>query len=128
MTDSKAVLSELLTSNGLTPESLLYRYTLAEFLTQSEDTLSLSANPRADEAVADVYAQGHVTVAEHVGPGLAFGTSAEDWRGPDRELVAVRLSDVLAQGGKLYPVESVVTCQAFFCTLPEGRVSVRKVE
>jgi hypothetical protein len=129
-TDPAAALSELLSSHGLTRESRLYRYTLDEFLAPAEggDGWTLSANPAAGEAVVDIYAQGHVTVAEHLGPGLAFATSADDWQESERALVEVRLGDVLDQNGRLYPVESVVTCQVFYCTLPAGSVLVRKVD
>jgi hypothetical protein len=41
--------------------------------------------------------------------------------------VAVRLRDVLDQGGLLYPVESVITEPVWYLTLPTGRVRVERV-
>ena len=37
-------------------------------------------------------------------------------------MVAVRLGDVLAQGGLIYPVESVITEKVWYCTLPAGSI------
>ena len=48
-------------------------------------------------------------------------------RTPERKLVEIRLGDVLAQGGLVYPVESVVTEKTWFMTLPQGAVPVREV-
>jgi hypothetical protein len=34
----------------------------------------------------------------------------------------------LDQGGRIYPVESVITSRIWYLTLPEGGVRVRKIE
>jgi hypothetical protein len=92
----------------------------------------------------DIYGQGHLVQAEQVGKGLAFAESAlPAWqetmelrairsaggapKGLDTVEVAVRLGDVLAQGGLLYPVESVTVERAWYCTLPAGWIEVREV-
>jgi hypothetical protein len=124
------VLEELLRSNGLSGETRLYRCTRPEFLGPGEAprSLSMSANDASPEAVVDVYANGHIVVAEHLGPGLAFAEQRDNqWRAPDRKLVEVLVEDVLAQGGLLYPVESVITEKVWFATLPRGSISVREV-
>ena len=35
---------------------------------------------------------------------------------------------MLEQGGLIYPVESVITDRAWYCTFPEGSVQVRAAE
>jgi len=123
-------LEALLRSNGLSGETRFYRCTRAEFLKPgaAHGSLSLSANGESPEAVVDVYGGGHIKVAEQLGPGLAFAEKADNqWRAADRRLVEVRLEDVLAQGGLLYPVESVVTEKVWFATLPKGSIPVREV-
>lgn len=41
--------------------------------------------------------------------------------------VAVRLGDILRQGGLIYPVESVTVERVWYCTLPSDSVEVREV-
>jgi hypothetical protein len=43
----------------------------------------------------------------------------------DRVEVEVRLADIIAQGGLVYPVESVTVERVVYCTLPSGSVTVR---
>jgi hypothetical protein len=120
----------LLSSNGFTKESRFYRCTLPEFLRPGAepDSFLLSANGESPEAVVDVYGSGHIVVAEQIGPGLALAQERDNqWLSPERKLVEVRLGDVLAQGGLVYPVESVVTEKTWFMTLPQGEVPVREV-
>ncbi|HEX6886017.1 MAG TPA: hypothetical protein VF530_21765 [Planctomycetota bacterium] len=127
---TQAALESLLRAHGLSSESRLYRCTRREFLRPGEapGTLSLSASVAAPEAVVDVYRNGHTLVAEQLGPGLAFAELRDNqWRAPDRALVEVRVEDVLAQGGLLYPVESVITEKVWFATLPRGSVAAREV-
>ncbi len=129
--DTIAALNELMNANGFTGESVLYRATLPEFLTPLDDAgaCSLSANDDPSEAVVDVYAQGHIVLAQQVGPGLTFAESLDNqWRGSDRKTVMVRVQDVLDQGGLIYPVESVITESVYYFTLPAGSVEVRQVE
>jgi hypothetical protein len=105
---------------------------------------SLAANASPSESVIDVYGPGYVVQAEQVGAGLAFAESASpDWQetmelrtlraspdtvrsSRDRVEVEVRLTDILRQGGLIYPVESVTVERAWYCTLPDGKVDVRE--
>lgn len=48
--------------------------------------------------------------------------------GPGRTGVEIRLQDALDQGGRIYPVESVITGRVWYLTLPEGGVVVREIE
>lgn len=144
----KAVLDQLLADNGFTPETRLYREVLMETLspTEAAGVYRLAANAAPSEAVIDVYGQGHLVQAEQVGPGLAFAQSTRpDWQetmelrvlkagaatrehlAAGRMEVELRLGDVLAQGGLVYPVESVTVEKAWYCTLPSGSVTVREV-
>lgn len=120
-------IEEILQSNGLTNETKLYRYTLPEFIEENEaGELVLSANDDPSEAIVDVYEGGHGSLASHVGPGLAFAQSKEnEWTADDRTAVEVRLQDVLEQGGRIYPVESVITERVWYFTLPSGSVRVK---
>ena len=123
-------LDALLQSNGFSNESRFYRCTLPEFLKPGPypETFFVSANCESPESVVDVYGGGHIAVAEQVGAGLAFAEQRENqWGSPDRKCVEVLLGDVLAQGGLVYPVESVVTERVWYLTLPTGAVQVREV-
>lgn len=143
----KAVLDQLFADNGFTAETRLYREVLMETLTPTETAgvFRLAANAAPSESVLDVYGQGYLVQAEQIGPGLAFAQSARpDWQetmelrvlkagaatrehlAAGRLEVAVRLGDVLDQGGLLYPVESVTVEKAWYCTLPSGSVTVRE--
>lgn len=128
--DTSAKVREVMESSGLTGETRLFRYTLPEFLEplQEAGAYRISANPDPSEAVVDVYGGGHVCVAAQVGAGLAFAESADDWKEPGRTAVEVVLQDVLDQGGRIYPVESVITQRVWYLTLPEESVRVRKLE
>lgn len=128
--ETRATLERLMQEHGLAGDSRLYRATLPEHVTPGDqpDTFSLSANPDPSEAVVDVYGAGHMTTAADVGPGLAFAaTPAHQWGGEGRVSVEIRLGDVLAQGGLVYPVESVITERVWYCTLPSGSVAARRV-
>lgn len=125
-----AMLATFLDENELTPDTRLYRCTLPEFLGPQDENgkCSLSANPDPSEAVNDVYEGGHVSVASQIGPGLAWGVSAEnEWQEDGRVTVELRLADALEQGGMIYPVESIIVDQAWYVTLPSGSVPVRRL-
>ena len=129
--DAKATLIEVMKTNGFTGESRFYRYPLPEFLEPLKESgaFRISANPDPSEAVVDAYRGGHICLATHVGPGLAFTESAvNDWEEAGRTGVAIRLQDVLDQGGRIYAVESIITDRIWYFTLPEGGVRVREVE
>ena len=100
-----------------------------EFIQKNESgELILSANEDPSEAVVDVYEGGHISLAMHVGPGLAFSQAKEnEWESSDRTAVEVRLQDVLDQGGRIYPVESVITERVWYFTLPDGHVRVNVI-
>ena len=126
--DKKDTLDKLMSQHGLSGDTLLYRATLPEFLSTDEatDTVRVTANSDAPEAVIDVYGNGHVSGASQVGPGLAFTeTQDNEWLAEDRRNVCARLQDVLDQGGLIYPVESVITDKAWYATLPSGTIRVR---
>ena len=53
-------------------------------------------------------------------------SEAEDWSGDDRVLVELRLQDVLDQGGRIYPVDTVITEPVWYFTLPSGSVRVHR--
>ena len=126
---TRTVLEDLFRSNGFTGETRLYRQTLSEYLevTDEPGVYRVSANPDPSEAVVDIYGEDNVSLAVHMGPGLAFTDSPDnEWSTPERVGIEVRLQDVLDQGGLLYPVESVITSQVWYLTIPEGSVEVRK--
>ena len=129
--ESPGPVAEQVAALGLSPESRFYRHTRPEHLEPLDEpgTYRISANPDPSEAVVDVYAGGHTTLAVHMGPGLAFAEAPEnEWRESGRACVELRLRDVLDQGGRVYPVESVVTERVWYFTLPEGGVRVRGVD
>ena len=141
-------LDELLAEHRLFAETPLYREAMRDSLapTATPGVFRLNANSSPSESVIDIYGQGYVVQAEEVGPGLAFAESDQpNWqetmemralkatrtsraRGTaDHVEVEIRLGDVLAQGGLVYPVESVTVERAWYCTLPSGSVEVREV-
>jgi hypothetical protein len=145
---TQAILDQLLAEHGLAGDRYLYREAVRDALTPTDvaGVYRLAANTRPSEAVIDVYGQGHLVQAEQVGPGLAFAESATpDWQetmemrallsstgrvsgaSVDRVEVEVRLQDILSQGGLVYPVESVTVERVWYCTLPDGSVTVREV-
>jgi hypothetical protein len=135
----------VLAENGLTPETRLYREAVFRDLapTGAADVFLLHAKTRPTESVVDVYGAGHIVQAEATGKGLAFAqTPTPNWQEtmelramqgltsahPEARVeVEVVVADVLAQGGRLYPVESVTVEKAWYCTLPVGSVEVRIV-
>jgi hypothetical protein len=142
---TQAAVDRLLIEHGLGDDTLLYREAQRQSLspTGTLGLYRLPANTSPSESVVDVYGQGHLTQAEHVGPGLAFAeSSAPNWQ-ETMELralkgrgnapseasveVEVRLGDILRQGGLIYPVESVTVERVWYCTLPAGSVDVRAV-
>src|SRR5262245_45435287 len=74
---TQAAIDRLLTDRGLSADTLLYREALREALTATDTpgVFRLAANPKPSESVVDVYGQGYLVQAEHVGPGLAFAES-----------------------------------------------------
>jgi hypothetical protein len=143
---TQAVLSKLLEEHNLAGDARLYREAMRDSLipTGQAGVYSLAANANPSESVVDIYGPGYVVQADQVGPGLAFAESASpDWQetmelrtlraspdklrsSQDRVEVEVRLGDILRQGGLIYPVESVTVEQAWYCTLPDGKVDVRE--
>ena len=127
----KDILDELLRSHGFNEETRFYRQTLPEFLTPTDEAgvFRISANDDPSEAIVDVYADGHIGLAQQMGPGLAFAQSVDnEWSSSERTTVEVLLQHVLAQGGRIYSVESVITEPVWYFTLPEGWVQVRELQ
>jgi hypothetical protein len=145
---AQLALEKVLAENGLSLDTLLYREAVREALipTETARVFRIAANATPSESVVDVYGQGHLVQAEEVGPGLAFAESTRrNWQetmemrtmragvatagapSVDSVEVEVRLSDILGQGGRIYPVESVTVERAWYCTLPAGSVDVRAV-
>ena len=145
---TRAVLSKLLAEHRLEPGTRLYREALRASLTATgtPGDYRLQANASPGESVVDGYGPGYVVQAEQVGAGLAFAeTATPNWQetmelralramgntleqsAADRVEVETTIEDVLRQGGLIYPVESVTTERAWYCTLPSGSVEVREV-
>ena len=145
---TQAVLSRLLDEHQLSGETRFYREAERASLTATPTpgVYHLAANTHPSEAVIDIYGPGYLVQAELVGPGLAFAqTATSNWQetmelralreggdrfgvgGKDRVEVEVRLTDLLGQGGRMYPVESVAVERVWYFTLPSGGVEVREV-
>jgi hypothetical protein len=130
-----ARLQELLLDHGWNEDTRLFRSSLPEFLSctpegssKDESRLRISANENPSESVTDIYGAGHTCLASDCGPGLAFVESADhQWQSPDRKMISVRIGDVLEQGGRIYPVASVITDPTWYLTLPAGSVQVHEI-
>ena len=124
----KEKMNELLEENNFDENTLFYRYTLSEYLTEEKGSLFISANPDPTESVVNIYGGGHTWSAKDVGPGLAFiEKKSDEWNFDDRICVKVKLADLVSQGGLLYPVESVITSKTWYITFPESRMKVSKI-
>jgi hypothetical protein len=124
-------LDELLEENGWSADTLLFRSTPDEHLKATDEpgVFEITANPDPSEAIIDIYDGDHGMLALHLGPGLSFAEAKDHmWRDDARRLVGLRVGDLAAQGGLLYPVESVVTEKVWYATLPDGAVRVRLVD
>jgi hypothetical protein len=127
--ESRSV-EDYMRENGLAAETRLYRYSQREHLspTGSAGDIEISANPDPSEAVVDVYGQGHVSLAVHIGPGLAFAETADNsWSSEERACVELRLGDAIALGSHIYPVESITTERVWYVTMPGGKLPIREV-
>jgi len=145
---TQAALDQLLSTHGLGPDTRLYREAMRSALvpTGVPGLFRLAANPAPSDSVVDVYGKGYLVQAETLGPGLSFAESdAPNWQETmemrtvkaaaeekaaleaEHVEVEVLLYDILAQGGLIYPVESVTIEKAWYCTLPAGVVTVRQV-
>ena len=113
--ESRDPVAEQLASFGLRPESRLYRHTRPEFLEPLDEpgTYRISANADPSEAVVDVYAGGHTTLAVHMGPGLAFAEAADnEWRESGRAGVELLLREGLISESEIpdHPMRNFVEC------------------
>ena len=123
-------ISKLMKAKGLDDKSVLYRYSLIEYLDKLEDgSTIINANPSATEMVEDVYGSGHILMASSFGPGLSFTIQPEEeFNSEEHTLVSVKLGDVLEQGGKIYPDKSTYTLNAYYLTIPAGMIKVQLKE
>lgn len=127
--DKKEILHQLMLEDGLTLDSVFYRYTKKSHINKNKDgSLSITANSNPLEMVIDLYnGQGHTFIAESIGQGLSFATKEErDYCTDETVSVKLKLKDILDQGGLIYKVISVPEYViAYFFTIPSGKVIVQ---
>ena len=124
-TEEQEVLSKFMKDNNLTNESKLVRYTSKAYLKKSNGQVFLESKSEPLDMVIDRYhGFWEVFIASEIGSGISFLTNKEaEYDRSDRVCVEVFLKDVLDQGGLIYNVTSLPAyLNAFFCTLPDGRV------
>ena len=127
-TEEQEVLSKFMKENNLTNESKLVRYTSKAYLKESNGQFFLEAKKEPLDMVVDRYhGFWEVFMASEVGQGISFLSNMEaEYNRSDRVCVEMCLKDVLDQGGLIYNVTSLPAyINAFFCTLPEGKVKVK---
>jgi hypothetical protein len=120
-------MENLMISEGLTPETKLYRYTNAHHVIKndSEETM-VKANTEAQEMVVDHYTSGHITKAKEVGAGLAFCISREnEYKEEGKLCIEISLKTIIDQGGKAYKDKSSFEYDSWFLTMPEGDAVVK---
>ena len=122
-------LENLMESEGLTSDSVMYRYTNKHHIgTDEEGKNFINANPNSEEIVIDHYGQGHSMAASEFGPGLAFALSKESrFKNSDRLCVSVKLEDILNQGGQIYQDQSSGEPGSWYLTMPNGSVKITTV-
>jgi len=126
--EEEQVLTAFMQENNITSESKLYRYTSKNYLKELNGEFYLEAKKESTDMVVDRYhGFWEVFLASEVGPGISFLTNREqEYERTDRVCVEISLKDVLDQGGLIYNVTSLPAyLNAFFCTLPEGRLKVK---
>jgi hypothetical protein len=127
-TEEQEVLSKFMQDNNLTNESKFIRYSSRGYLKEFNGDLYLEAKKEPLDMVVDRYhGFWEVFIASEIGPGISFLTNREqEYERTDRVCVEISLKDVLDQGGLIYNVTSLPAyLNAFFCTLPEGRLKVK---
>ena len=118
----------LMKSEGLTKDTKVYRYTSEEHMIKADDgKYKLSANDSATEMVEDYHKSGHLIMAKYVGQGLAFTLEKDnEYKSEAKICVEMPLSEILDQGGLVYPDRSSYETSSYFLTMPEGSVKVDK--
>ena len=127
---NRETMENLMISEGLAPETKLYRYTNAHhvFKIDSKETL-VKANTEAQEMVVNHYTSGHITKAKEVGAGLAFCISREnEYKEEGKLCVEISLKTIIDQGGKIYKDKSSFQYDSWFLTMPDGEAVVRLIE
>jgi len=125
--EEQQILDTFMKENDLTSESKLVRYTSRDYLKEIDGHLFLEAKKSPTDMVVDRYhGFWEVFLSSEVGQGISFLTEKEEeYERSDRVCVEMYLKDVLEQGGLIYKVTSLPAyLNAFFCTLPEGKVKV----
>jgi hypothetical protein len=125
----KETVDNLMKTEGLTPESILFRYTNSHHvISNSAGETIIKANPDSQEMVVNHYENGYITSASSLGHGLAFALSMDSrFKSADRVCVSVRLGDILEQNGVIYKDQSSGEPDSWFLTMPKGEVKVKIV-
>lgn len=129
-TEEQQILDAFMKEYNLTSESKLYRYTSKNYLKESNGEPYLESKKEPNDMVIDRYhGFWEVFLSSNIGQGISFLSKREqEYERTDRICVEMQLKDVLDQGGLIYTVTSLPAyIEAFFCTLPEGKVKVSKV-
>ena len=128
--EEQQILNAFMKEYNLTSESKLYRYTSKNYLKESNRELYLESKKEPNDMVIDRYhGFWEVFLSSNIGQGISFLSNTEqEYERTDRICVEMQLKDVLDQGGLIYTVTSLPAyINAFFCTLPEGKVKVAEV-
>jgi hypothetical protein len=122
-------LSTLMKSEGLSRDTMFYRYTTEKHLEEFEEgKYKLFANDEATEIIEDYYKTGQLIMAKYIASGLAFTTEKDtDYKSDLKMCVEMRLSEILDQGGLVYPDPGSFETSSYFLSIPNGFVLVRKL-
>ena len=121
-------LETLMKSEGLTKDTILYRHTTEKHMEAAKNGLfKLFANSEATEIIEDHYDSGHLIMAKYVAAGLAFTTEKDtEYKSDSKICVEMPLSEILDQGGLVYPDPGSFEASSFFLSMPDGFVMVKK--
>ncbi len=125
------ILNDIMSAYNLSSESVLFRYSLPKHISTTDQSITtINAKDNPEEIIIEGYqGGGHSIHASNIGPGLAFTLVAEeDYKTPHKVCIEVKIKDIIEQGGLIYKVTSVPAhINAFFFTLPQGKVKVKVV-
>lgn len=115
---------------GLTPDTVMFRYTFCEDLAETaEGELGITGNPHPSEIHVHIHQDTIAWMAKNIGPGISFSVSAVNgWKADAILCMWVTTQDIIEQGGRIYPVASSIYKGVMYVATPPEGLRVTKAE